>query len=115
MRFGDVVLVDLPEPSGSPGAEQFGQRPAVIFHAVAARANLSTLVVVPLTSKQGGLRFQGSFLVYPSTENGLTLQSVVLSHQIRAIDKRRIGRVIGHLSAADLEQLKTEIKTILGL
>jgi mRNA interferase MazF len=115
MQFGDVVLVDLPRPVGAAGSEQFGQRPAIVFHSVGARANLSTLVIVPLTSQQSGLRFQGSFLVYPSRENGLTEESVVLSHQIRAIDKKRIRKVIGHLEKDDLNRLKDELRAILNL
>lgn len=95
MRFGDVVLVELPRPSGPPGREQFGARPAIVVHADNARANLSTLVIVPLTSQAKALSFQGSYLVKPSKENGLAEESVVLSHQIRAIDTKRIFKGTG--------------------
>jgi mRNA interferase MazF len=115
MRFGEVVLVELPRPSGPPGKEQFGARPAIVVHADNARANLSTLVIVPLTSQLKAMSFQGSFQVSPSQENGLTEESVVLSHQIRAIDKKRILKVLGRIADADMQKLQQELKMILRL
>ena len=115
MRFGDVVLVELPRPAGPPGREQFGSRPAIVVHADNARANLSTLVIVPLTTQPKAMSFQGSFLISPSPENGLAEESVVLTHQIRAIDTKRISRVLGRLSDADMQRLQQELKTILSI
>lgn len=115
MKFGDVVLAEIPRPAGSPGREQFGARPAIVVHADNARANLSTVVIVPLTSQMKAMSFQGSFRVSPSTENGLDQESVVLSHQIRAIDTKRIVKVLGHASDDDLQRLQQELKTILGM
>jgi len=59
--------------------------------------------------------FRGSFVVQPSTENGLSVDSVVLTHQIRALDKSRIESVIGRMSSEDLLRLDTEIRKLLGL
>jgi len=115
MKFGDIVTVDLPRPATGSSREQIGSRPAIIFHADAARLNLSTLVIVPLTSSRSGMHFQGSFLVHPSAANGLSDESVVLVHQIRAIDKKRIKEKLGRLAEEDLEKLRAEIKAILGL
>ena len=95
MKRRDIVHVHLPKPQGSPGREQIGPRPAIVVQSDSA--NLSTLIIVPLTSKLSGLNFSGSFLVGPDSQNGLSAQSVVLTHQIRAIDKSRIVSVIGTL------------------
>lgn len=115
MRFGDVVLVELPRPAGPPGREQFGPRPAIVLHADNARANLSTLVVVPLTSQLKAMAFQGSFLIGPTPRNGLAQDSVVLTHQVRAIDTKRIIKMLGQIDAADMARLQQELKTILGM
>jgi mRNA-degrading endonuclease toxin of MazEF toxin-antitoxin module len=51
MNRGDVVLVQLPPPAGPSGTEQFGTRPAIVVQDEAGLANLSTLLIVPLTSR----------------------------------------------------------------
>ena len=113
MKRRDVVRVHLPKPQGTPGREQFGPRPAIVVQADSA--NLSTVIIVPLTTKLSGLHFDGSFLVDPDTRNGLSEQSVVLTHQVRAIYKSRIISVIGKLSTEDFEKLETELRGLLGL
>jgi mRNA-degrading endonuclease toxin of MazEF toxin-antitoxin module len=115
MVRGDVVLVELPRPLGSSGHEQFGRRPAIIVQDNAATASLSTVVVVPLTTTLKAAAFSGSFLLTPSRTNGLDETSVVLTHQIGALDKRRIARKIGKLASRDLELLETNLRRLLGL
>ena len=115
MERGDVVRVDLPAPLGQPGREQTGERPAAILQAAIATANLSTVVVVPFTSKQQAIRFAGSVLVHKSASNGLSVDSVALAAQIRAIDKKRIRRVDGKLSESELQAIESKVREILGL
>jgi mRNA-degrading endonuclease toxin of MazEF toxin-antitoxin module len=115
MNRGDVVRVDLPAPQGKPGHEQFGQRPAIIVQADATIPSLSTVVVVPLTSNTGAARFPGAFLIAPTVTNGLTTKSVALTHQVRAIDKSRIRRVLGCLETAELSELSRRLGNVLGL
>jgi mRNA interferase MazF len=115
MQRGDVVRVELPWPKGKAGREQAGTRPAVIVQANQASANLSTVVIVPLTSNQSASRFPGSFLVHPSAKNGLASESIVLTHQMRALDTTRIESTIGVLSDADLKCLEDELRSLLGL
>lgn len=55
------------------------------------------------------LRFAFSVRVEPSTENGLTTPSVVMVFQMRAIDKERIVRKAGQLSAADMARIDAEL------
>jgi len=113
MQRGDIIRVNLPQPMGRPGHEQFGTRPAVVIQS-AAGENLSTVIVVPLTSNQSALKFAGSFLVNSTPENGLTSDSVVLTAQLRAIDRRRIeGSVVGRLSVTDRLHLDDQVKLLL--
>ena len=115
MNRGDVVRVQLPRPKGAPGSEQFGTRPAIVVQSNSHRANSSTIVIVPLTSRLQALRFPGTFKVFPSPANGLDVESVVLTAQIRAIDRRRIEEKLGEFSADDLERLDREMRGILSL
>lgn len=115
MNRGDVVRVQLPPPVGPSGREQFGVRPAIIIQDDRATENLSTAIIIPLTSRLIASRFVGSFIIYPSTNNGLECNSVVLTHQVRVIDKNRIERVIGKITDADMTILETELRNLLGL
>ncbi len=116
MRRGDVILVHLPAPQGQPGREQFGTRPAVVIQSdLPEYAILATVVIVPLTSQLKALSFSGSFRVEPTTENGLDVPSVVLTQQLRAVDKKRVQATIGRLSEADCSRLEAALKTLLGL
>jgi mRNA-degrading endonuclease toxin of MazEF toxin-antitoxin module len=114
MQYGDVVRVQLPRPQGKAGREQFGVRPAVVVQ-TAITASHSTVVVVPLTSNLAAASFSWTFIVDPDATNGLTLRSVVLTQQVRAIDKSRIESVIGTFGNADLLKLQSGLKTMLGL
>ncbi|MAT72082.1 MAG: hypothetical protein CMJ58_21460 [Planctomycetaceae bacterium] len=116
MRFGDVVLVDLPQPAGAPGHEQFGRRPAIIFQADEATPNLSTVLVVPCTSQLKAAQFAGSIVIEPSSENGLTLKTVALTHQLRAIDKRRIATPrLGTLADDHVQAIRSNLQAILNI
>jgi mRNA interferase MazF len=115
VKRGNVVCAELPRPAGSSGHEQFGTRPAIIVQDDSSFVNLSTVVVVPLTSKLVAAKFSGSFIISPDKSNGLTVRSVVLVQQIRAIDIRRITGVMGSLSDIDMETLERELRKLLCL
>ncbi len=112
MDIGDIYTVEIP-PSG--GHEQAGARPAIIVQASQFESQLPTVLIVPLTSQLAAQTFPGTFLIRPDAENGLTMTSVVLVFQLRAIDKRRLGRKIGQLSASHLAQLHQLVKSLLRL
>jgi mRNA interferase MazF len=116
MKRGEIVRVDLPPPAGAPGREQIGQRPAIVVQDDSETENLPTTIVVPLTSNLSAMRFAGSILIKRSPHNGLDLDSVALTAQVRAIDRKRIGRArIGHIDPDDLTILETQLKRLLGL
>ena len=104
MARGDVVVIDLPV---SELREQSGRRPAVAVQTDLAGEPM--LVVAPITSNQAALRFAFTVRVEPSPENGLTLPSVVMVFQLRAVDKQRLVRKIGQMSRADMARIDAEI------
>lgn len=104
MARGDVLLINLPS---SDRREQSGRRPAVAIQTDIAGEPM--LIVAPITSNLNALRFEFVVKIEPSGENGLTQTSIVMIFQMRAIDKHRIVKLLGKLSAADLEKVDTEI------
>jgi mRNA-degrading endonuclease toxin of MazEF toxin-antitoxin module len=104
MARGDVLMVSLPATSGR---EQSGRRPAVAVQTDIAGEPM--LMIAPITSNLTALRFTFSVRVEPSPENGLTVPSVIMIFQMRAIDKTRIIHQIGHLSSDDLKRVDNEI------
>jgi mRNA interferase MazF len=104
MARGDVLLVALP---ASDQREQSGKRPAVAVQADIAGEPM--LMVAPVTSNPSALRFAFAVPIDPTPQNGLTVPSVVLVFQLRAIDKRRIIRKLGELSQEDIARVDAEI------
>jgi mRNA interferase MazF len=104
MARGDVVVIDLPV---SELREQSGRRPAVAVQTDLAGEPM--LVVAPITSNLAALRFAFTVRVEPSPENGLTLPSIVMVFQLRAVDKQRLVRKIGQMSKADMARIDAEI------
>jgi mRNA interferase MazF len=113
MPRGNILTVRLPPPAGNPGHEQIGNRPAIAVQN--DTTNHSTTMIVPLTSNLQALRFTHTFQVDPSPENGLAMSSVILVFQLRAIDNRRLGNVIGQLEDYHLQRLEAEIRDLLDL
>ena len=109
MARGDVLLINLPS---SEGREQSGRRPAVAVQTDIAGEPM--LMVAPVTSNLNALRFKFAVKIEPSDENGLTQTSIVMIFQMRAIDKSRILKLIGKLSAEDLANVDLEIRRMLG-
>ena len=108
MARGDVVVIDLPV---SDLHEQSGRRPAVAVQTDLAGEPM--LVVAPITSNLAALRFAFTVRVEPSPENGLTLPSIVMVFQLRAVDKQRLVRKIGQMSKADMARIDAEILRML--
>ena len=109
-------MVHLPPPAGAfQGREQQGMRPAVIIQNESLFSLLPTVLIVPFSSNRKTLRFAGTFLVRSTPSNGLDRDSVLMVFQSRAIDRNRIERLIGKLSAADLEQVDSLLKDLLLL
>ena len=92
---GHIYRVNL-EPT--IGSEQQGNaRPCVVLTLSAYNRQLRTVGVVPLTSSPRAL----PPLIVPVPSAGKA-SSMALCHQIRTIDKTRIGKELGVLSPQDL-------------
>lgn len=112
MDVGEIYSVEIPS---SDGHEQAGTRPAIVVQTPQFENRLPTVVIIPLTSRLTARTFPGTFVIDPDTENNLTLPSIALVFQLRAIDKRRLERRIGRLSAAHFAHLQQAMKNLLQL
>ena len=115
MQRGDIILVDLPQVAGVSGHEQAGSRPALVVHDDATSANLSVIMIIPITSNLAAQNFAHTILIQPSKQNGLSMPSVILIFQLRAIDKRRIVKKLGVVETSVMEQVNEELKKLLGI
>jgi mRNA interferase MazF len=104
MARGDVVLVALPE---SDQREEKGTRPVIAVQTDVESSPM--LMVVPVTSSLKASQFPFVVRIEPSQLNGLTMLSIAMVFQLRAINRKRIVRKIGELEPVYLAQIDTEI------
>ena len=109
-RRGEIWTVDL-EPV--VGSEQGKARPALIIQNNIGNRYSPVLIVAALTTGEEA-RYDVQVEV-KAPEGGLHHDSLVLLNQIRTIDKRRVGRYWGHLSAATMQQVDRALRISLGL
>src|ERR1700730_15429023 len=108
---GTVVFVEL-DPT--IGREQRGVRPciAVSDPAVNADQRFPLIPVVPVTGAAGGGALRPAL---SPGQSGLTKASYGLVDHLRSIDKRRIRRIFGQVSANELASIDQGLQLFLGL
>jgi mRNA interferase MazF len=102
---GDAVA--LRPPRGAVGREQRGRRYAVVIQAEEV-AWLTTVVVVPTSSSAQPAIFRPEVTVRGQ-------RTRLLTDQVSTVDRSRIGRSVGRISPAELQELDESLKRILGL
>jgi mRNA interferase MazF len=108
---GSVVAVDL-DPA--LGHEQRGLRPCVVVSdaEVVDAQRYPLVAIVPITGRAG----DGA--LYPALSegtSGLRKRSWVLADQVRSVDKRRVQRLVGRISPAELAAVDQALALYLGL
>ena len=112
MKPGDIYWVEIPAANGH---KQAGLRPALILQSAAVTPKLSTVQIVPLTSRAKAQKFPAPLLIPPDSTNNLSARSVALVFQLRAIDRRRLKTRLGTLRRGQLTQIKRQIKMLFDL
>ncbi len=108
MKQGGIWLADLHPVVGS---EQKGIRPVVIISGNAMNDNLEISIICPLSSKIKN--FAGCIVLTPDSENGLDMESEVISFQVRTISQSRLIRKLGGITAEQLKQIKKGLGEVL--
>ena len=106
VRRGEVWWVDLDPTRGSKIRKT---RPAVVLTAHALNRARRTVVVVPLST--GPSPRPPIVVATPSAG----ADSVAVCDQVRAVDKGRLTRCVGQLTAADLRSVENGVRIVLEL
>jgi len=112
MKPGDIHWVEIPAANGH---EQSGLRPAIILQSEHITRKLTTVQIVPLTSRMKARRFPLTLVIEPDTFNRLSARSIALVFQLRAIDRRRLKSRLGTVNAEQLARLKVFVRELFEL
>ena len=108
IKRGDVFYADL---SPVVGSEQGGIRPVLIIQNDTGNKFSPTVIAAAITSKMNKNKLP-THIEISSEATGLKSDSIVLTEQIRTIDKSRLKERIGHI---DDEKLIDEINNAIGV
>ncbi len=106
MRRGDLITVALRGDVGKP-------RPALVIQADHF-ADLSTVVVLPLTSTLLDLPLV-RVTIEPAEATGLQHRSQVMISRPQFVPRARLGPVIGAVDAATLLEVTRRLAVLLGI
>ena len=108
IKRGDMFYADL---SPVVGSEQGGIRPVLIIQNDTGNKYSPTVIAAAITSQTSKAKLP-THIEISSSENGLKADSVVLTEQIRTIDKSRLKEKIGHISD---EKVMDRINNAIGV
>ena len=110
VKRGDVFLVDF---NPARGSEQAGYRPAIVVQNDVGNRYSPTVIVAVVTTAAGKTY---PFLVkLKAGEVGLEKGSAVNAAQVLTVDKARLVKMLGSLSAEKMGELDKALKISLGL
>jgi mRNA interferase MazF len=112
MMRGDVYDARL---NPTEGLEQAGVRPVVIVSRNAINQYSPVIVVVPFTDAANLKRTYPSDVLVRQPEGGLTVDSVALTGQVRAIAKTRLLKRRGALSSQTLALVAQALRVTMDL
>lgn len=112
IKRGDMFYADL---SPVVGSEQGGIRPVLIIQNDTGNKYSPTVIAAAITSQTGKNKLP-THIDIGSEDNGLKADSVVLTEQIRTIDKSRLKEKIGHINDSSvMDQVNNAIGISFGL
>ena len=113
IKRGDLYYAALDETY--VGSEQTGVRPVVILQNNLGNEHSPTVIVAPITSKVSSKSIIPTHVYIKGYKNRLKQNSLILTEQIRAIDKKRLKYYIGALDAGELRTVDKALIISLGI
>ncbi len=110
IRRGDMFFADL---SPVVGSEQGGLRPVVVVQNDMGNKYSPTVIVATITSRMEKANLP-THVALASKDSGLPKPSVVLTEQIRTLDKRRLRRKTGTLPRDVMNRIDRALSISLG-
>jgi len=111
MVRGEIYRADLNPVMGS---EQGGVRPVLIIQNDVGNRYSPTVIVAAITSRMSKAQLP-THIEIKGSQSGLPRDSVVLTEQLRTIDKRRLQKRIGSLDGACMHLVDAALRESLGL
>ena len=108
---GEVFYADL---SPVVGSEQGGIRPLLIIQNEIGNRHSPTVIAAAITSRQDKNRLPTHISVR-ADRCGLAKDSIILTEQIRTLDKRRLRERMGRVDGTVMEQVDAAIAVSFGL
>ena len=108
IKRGDMFYADL---SPVVGSEQGGTRPVLIIQNDTGNKYSPTVIAAAITSQTGKTKLP-THIEIEAESIGLKSNSIVLTEQIRTIDKSRLKEKIGHIEDEDV---MSKINNALGV
>ena len=113
IKRGDLFYAALDETY--VGSEQTGVRPVVILQNNIGNEYSPTVIVAPITSKVNSKSIIPTHVYIKGYKNRLKQNSLILTEQIRAIDKQRLRYYIGALDIGELRKVDKALIISLGI
>lgn len=86
------------------GSEQGKSRPVLIISEDDINSLLNIVNIVPITSRKQGRIIYPNEVLLSAEKYGLDKESIVLCHQIRTIDKKRLSKEYGHITSKVIQE-----------
>lgn len=109
---GDVFMANL-EPH--EGSEQGGTRPVVVVSRDALNRFSPVVVVCSITDAANKKKIYPGHVKVASGTGGLTMDSIVMTEQIRSISQSRLTRQLGKFDRPLMTSIEAAIKITLDL
>lgn len=113
IKRGNIYYAALDETY--VGSEQTGVRPVVILQNDMGNEYSPTVIVAPITSKINSKSIIPTHVFIKGYKNRLKQNSLILTEQIRAIDKTRLKYYIGNIDIDELKDVDKAIIISLGI
>ncbi|ACB83907.1 type II toxin-antitoxin system PemK/MazF family toxin [Natranaerobius thermophilus] len=111
IKRGDIYYADL---SPVIGSEQGGVRPVLVVQNDIGNKYSPTVIVVAITSQIQKAKLP-THVEITAEDYNLDKNSVVLTEQLRTIDKQRLKEKITHIDKELMNKISEAIKISLGL
>ena len=108
---GDIFYANL---DGTIGSEQAGVRPVIVVQNDIGNKYSPTIIIVPLTKKVR-LKIHQPTHLWLNPFGNIRFDSIVLTEQIRVIDKSRLKEKIGIINEKTMQEIDNKILIALGL
>lgn len=113
MKRGEIYYADLGQVLGS---EQGGVRPVLVVQNDTGNQFSPTVIVAPITSKLMKHRLPTHvYLQQKHEQYGLDRESVILTEQVRTLDKQRVKWRVGSLDEVAMKRVDRALAISFGM